>query len=170
MNVIDHFEGKYSFLSNFYASLLHWTHPAWTHIGPTGWMTLEHAYQAAKTPNKYIALEIASTSTPGQAKRAGRKIEAKYFRKDWEEIKDDVMLELLRIKFSDPYLREKLMETGNAVLIEGNTWHDNYWGRCRCQRCESKMGNNMLGVLLMQVRQEIKDEQDAGSSPRVLVP
>lgn len=64
--------------------------------------------------------------------------------------KDDVMLELLRLKFAIPDLRDKLLATKNATLIEGNTWGDTYWGVCR------GIGDNTLGVLLMQVRSEIK--------------
>ena len=66
------------------------------------------------------------------------------------------MLLCLRLKFrQNPRLRECLLSTQDAVLVEGNTWHDNYWGNCRCRKCRRHKGLNRLGRLLMQVRAEI---------------
>ena len=80
----------------------------------------------------------------------------------WEEVKDDVMLKVLRSKFrNNEDLRNKLLETGDAILIEGTTgWHDNYWGICSCEKCGG-VGKNMLGTLLMQVRDEMRSEEVA---------
>ena len=47
---------------------------------------------------------------------------------------------------------------GIILLIEGNTWHDNYWGDCSCNRCKSKSGENMLGILLMELRDKLNKE------------
>jgi hypothetical protein len=57
-------------------------------------------------------------------------------------------------------LRKKLLATGDATLIEGNYWHDNYWGVCTCENCVSNgiVGRNRLGTLLMKVREEIKND------------
>jgi ribA/ribD-fused uncharacterized protein len=76
-------------------------------------------------------------------------------RDDWDEVKTKVMLDVVRIKFSNPILRKMLLETGEEELVEGNHWHDNFWGSCRCEKCGSS-GQNMLGKILMQVRTEIK--------------
>ena len=46
------------------------------------------------------------------------------------------------------------LATGGAVLVEGNTWHDNYWGCCTCSRCAGRRGRNNLGRLLMKLRAE----------------
>ena len=78
-------------------------------------------------------------------------------RPDWEKVKDGVMLDILRIKFSKPDLKQMLLDTGDAYLIEGTTWHDNYWGNCTCDRCKNITGKNMLGKTLMQVRAELKE-------------
>jgi predicted NAD-dependent protein-ADP-ribosyltransferase YbiA (DUF1768 family) len=67
------------------------------------------------------------------------------------------MLQGLRLKFAIPELAEKLLATGDAELIEGTTWHDNTWGNCSCPQCENIPGENRLGKLLMQVREEIKN-------------
>lgn len=60
------------------------------------------------------------------------------------------MYELLISKFSDPGLRDKLIATGDAELIEGNNHWDRYCGVCRSE------GQNKLGKLLMKVREEVK--------------
>jgi predicted NAD-dependent protein-ADP-ribosyltransferase YbiA (DUF1768 family) len=75
-----------------------------------------------------------------------------FIRKDWEEIKNRVMLKALRAKFSQSsILKKKLLETGNAKIIEDNH-KDYYWG------IGNGSGKNMLGKLLMQVRTELVNE------------
>lgn len=49
-------------------------------------------------------------------------------RPDWEDVKVDIMLGLLRQKFQHPELGAKLLATGDAYLVEGNTWGDTFWG------------------------------------------
>ena len=48
------------------------------------------------------------------------------------------------------------MATAPAPLLEGNYWHDNYWGDCKCKTCEKTEGQNKLGRILMIVRKEIR--------------
>jgi ribA/ribD-fused uncharacterized protein len=101
--------------------------------------------------NENEILEIRSALTPGKAKRLGRKVT---LRANWELIKIDVMLDLVRQKFQDPDLAWMLINTGDAELIEGNHWGDKFWGVCNGE------GENHLGKILMQVRDEIlKDFQ-----------
>ena len=109
-----------------------------------------------KTPSMEEAMEIAAAHTPGRAKRLGRKCQ---LRPDWEEIKIPVMRSALRKKFSDPELKAKLLATGDQHLEEGNTWHDNFWGVCYCDRCQDIMAHNHLGKLLMELRKELKEEK-----------
>src|SRR6266496_6113586 len=91
---IDKFDGKYRFLSNFLYCRIEYDDI----IFPTA----EHAFQAAKTISREHRYQIARASTPGYAKRIGRKV---VLRPDWEEVKLDVMEEILRIKFSHPNLK-----------------------------------------------------------------
>ena len=82
----------------------------------------------------------------------GRKIQ---LREDWkkEEIKRVVMYTGLTMKFMGNYnIASKLMATNNKELIEGNWWHDNYWGDCKCDKCRHIVGENNLGKLLMLTR------------------
>ena len=76
-------------------------------------------------------------------------------RKDWEEVKDELMEEILRSKFAQhTELKEKLLATGDAVLIEGNSWNDRYWG----VDIKSGAGKNHLGKILMKVREDLQEE------------
>ena len=150
--LIDSFSGDYDFLSNFYNFTINYE-------GVT-YQNTEAAFQASKIylPDREKTMELRSAYsnvTPSVAKKMGRK---GMLRDDWEEVKDSIMLNILRIKFKNSELRKKLLATGDAVLVEGNTWHDCYWGDCSCPRCAHKSSKNMLGKLLMQVRKEILDE------------
>ena len=113
----------------------------------------EHIFQAAKTDDPAERAHVLSREKPGQANYAGKRVT---LRKDWEERKEGFMEEILRRKFRDPDLRKLLDETGDAQIIEGNRWHDNYWGQCLCTRpkCASRTGRNTLGNLLMKIREE----------------
>jgi len=146
MNTISRFAGQYRFLSNFFLCEVEY-----------GWIypSVEHAFQAAKT----LDLEARQPfwrperpMTPAEAKRAGRQLK---LRADWEDVKLGIMEELIRIKFGckdvhnpDPtklVLRELLLKTGNAELIEGNNWGDRFWG-------VDGSGDNHLGEILMKIR------------------
>lgn len=141
---ITSFSGRYHFLSNF--------HPAKIRFEGAEYPTVEHAYQAAKTDAPSARERIAKAATPGYAKAMGRAV--RKLAPDWENRKEVIMLELLREKFSTERLKRLLMNTGTAKLIEGNNWGDRYWGVCRGE------GENRLGVLLMQIRDEIRSRHD----------
>lgn len=134
---ITSFTGDYRFLSNFWLSPVSFEGMAFS--------TVEHAYQAAKTLDMDDRKRIAQLGSPGMAKRIGRLVT---MRPDWEQVKLDVMLQLLLQKFQHEPLRSMLLATTNAELIEGNTWGDVFWGVCR------GVGQNHLGKLLMKVRHE----------------
>ena len=63
------------------------------------------------------------------------------------------MYDVLHIKFGNYILAERLVKTGNAVLVENNDWGDTYWGVDK-----SKGGLNKLGHILMEIREEKKQE------------
>jgi ribA/ribD-fused uncharacterized protein len=138
---INSFRGEYNFLSNFYLRGIVY--------GGMAYPALENAFQAQKTTDKELRMEFMFLA-PGQAKRRGRKLD---IRKDWDCIRNGVMLDLLRIKFSDDELGVKLLATHPKNLVEGNTWGDEYWGVC------NGSGKNMLGKLLMKVRREVGKER-----------
>lgn len=139
--MITDFRGKYTFLSNFFPS-------PFIYDG-IEYPTNEHFFQAMKTEDSVQRRLISEARTPGLAKRMGRKA---VLRPNWGEIKLDIMLYGLKKKFQDPALAAKLRTTHPKRLIEGNWWHDNYWGDCSCTKCKDIPGHNMLGVLLEIVR------------------
>jgi len=147
MNVISSFSGEHAFLSNFYFS-------PFTDTRGLRFDTVEHYFQAQKAV-KFVDHEVIRTSgAPSEAKYLGRKIR---LREDWEQIKDAVMMYALMMKFnSDPKLASCLVETGSALLLEGNGWHDNYWGDCWCEKCENNRGLNKLGEYLMFIRKDLQ--------------
>lgn len=130
------------FLSNFY--------PCYVELDGAPYPSVEHAYQAAKTFDIGIRERLQSSLlSAGHAKGMGRRLPLRW---NWDEIKLEVMEKLLRQKFRCPYFRACLLATQDAELIEGNTWGDTFWGVC------NGVGENHLGKLLMQVREEIKNE------------
>jgi len=137
---ISRFNNRYFFLSNF--------HPVRITVENVEYSSVEHAYQASKTLSLPDRIIISKLPTSGQAKRYGRSVS---IRPGWDKLKVDVMLSLLRQKFSNSTLRAMLLNTGEAELIEENWWGDNFWG------VYDGYGENMLGKLLMKVRGEIKE-------------
>jgi ribA/ribD-fused uncharacterized protein len=148
---ISLFLGDDFFLSNFYEKEFVWRNILWK--------TSEHAYQWAKGDDSdTVGLEAIRTApTPGKAKRLGRKVK---MRADWEEVKYEIMKDIVRTKFSDPELAQKLLATGQAELIEGNTWGDKTWG-CVKENGEWE-GRNLLGRILMEIRTELEAKNVKG--------
>lgn len=151
--MINDFHGKHFFLSNFYPRSFSYDSPRFgLHVALSG----EHAYQAEKAETVEGFRQILALPTPGQSKRAGRKVT---MRADWETVKYEVMWNVLWCKFTPTaMMRGWLLDTGDSPLVEGNTWHDNVWGDCSCGRpaCEPK-GENWLGEQLMLLRKTIKE-------------
>jgi len=139
--IIDTFRGPYFFLSNFYyvPILL---------CDDITYPTSEHAFQAQKTLDMNERQRIANLATPREAKRAGR---VSILRKGWDDVRIDVMREIVRIKFKEDPMRERLLDTGDARLVEGNTWGDKFWG------VYDGVGENHLGRILMRVRKELQN-------------
>lgn len=109
-----------------------------------------------KVGNKFIevnAREYVSKLPPGKAKRMGKKAKLCW---NWDVIRVDVMELALDYKYNQPYYKSLLLKTDDALMIEGNCWHDNFWGDCSCPKCEHIKGANMLGKLTMRKRDALK--------------
>lgn len=139
---ISRFDGtQYAFLSNFYECPVRVCFPGY---GCYTFGSSEAAFQAAKCPER--AQEFMHI-TPAASKKLGRSV---HLRSDWEQVKDDVMYDVVYAKFEqNPDIRAKLLATGTEELVEGNTWGDRYWGQV------NGVGKNMLGQTLMRVRDEL---------------
>ena len=155
MSVIDKFRGPHRFLSNFWIEPFEFD----GQIVSTG----EHAFQAAKCKpgDEEIRARVLTASradgkpSPTLAKRMGKKVP---LRPDWSEVRIDVMREVLAAKFAPGSpLAEQLLATGEAELIEGNTWRDTFWGRTR-DNDGNWAGQNWLGVLLMERREQLRGD------------
>lgn len=141
-SIINSFSNEYRFLSNFY--------PCSVELDKDVYPSVEHAYQAAKTLNLEDRQLIQHTVEPNIAKKLGKYVT---IRENWEEIKLEIMSDLVWQKFStNDDLRAKLLATQGYELIEGNWWNDTYWGICQ------GVGQNNLGKILMAVRNELAND------------
>jgi len=140
--IIDSFTlaSGYAFLSNF--------HPSTIWVEGKSYPTVEHAYQAHKTLNEESRELIRKAKDPAIAKKLGRGVE---MRSDWDSVKEGLMRDFIRKKFESPFLADLLLKTGDAELVHNNSWNDRVWGVCR------GAGANLLGKILMEVRQELKN-------------
>lgn len=157
MSYINSFRGRFVFLSNFYPCKIE-------HKG-INYPSVEHYYVALKVTGMqfidgvyYTGADfrelVARIPDAGDVKKVGKIVKV---RGDWEEKKLEFMEWGVREKFKDPNLASMLLDTGDLQLIEGNNWHDNYWGVCSCHKCGDR-GENHLGRILMSIRDELKQQ------------
>jgi ribA/ribD-fused uncharacterized protein len=143
MNKINSFRGENYYLSNFFETPV-------TYDGLT-YRNNEAAFQAQKTLDRKER-ESFCHMNPSEAKKTGRHVK---LRKDWEQVKVDIMREIVQAKFEQhPELASKLIATGDCYLEEGNTWGDRTWGTVNGQ------GTNYLGHILMEVRSIEKERNE----------
>lgn len=149
---IDSFRGTYDFLSNFY--------PAGIRYDGIPYLNNEAAFQAQKVSEKKRMRPLTNGASPqgtyrsdfsllppGKAKALGRKVRLRH---DWEEKKVGIMYMVVRAKFmQNTALLKRLLDTGDALLVEGNAWGDRTWGMV------DGNGQNLLGRILMQVRHDL---------------
>jgi ribA/ribD-fused uncharacterized protein len=148
-DVIARFTGPWAFLSNFHRWPVRWE-------GVT-FPSAEHAFQAGKVDDLAVREAIARVATPQGAKLRGRRLQ---LRDGWDDrLRFEVMAGVLRAKFTaSPVRMAALLATAPAVLVEGNSWHDQTWGDCCCGRpaCRAR-GENHLGRSLMTLRDEFTE-------------
>ena len=134
-------QGEYGFLSNFYLQPIE--------VDKRIWKSSEHYFQAMKSEDLADQEYVRSLFRPFDAKMAGKQLR---LRKDWEIVKEKYMLEALRAKFLLSRLRIKLLATAPHILHEDSPGSPSgmYWGYV------GGKGKDRLGILLMQVRGEIK--------------
>jgi ribA/ribD-fused uncharacterized protein len=128
--------------------------------------TVEHAFQASKCVNPEWHARVAAVDDPYLVKKMARNELSMYgWNPRWDLARRGVMHALLLQKFSVEPFKALLLNTGDRELVEGNWWHDNYWGVCTgrggrgCNRCENEVptkGENVLGKLLMDIRAKLR--------------
>lgn len=161
---ITSFSGPYRVLSSFAET------PFYLPLLDLRVLTGEHGFQACKSDIRETVLWIASAPTAGEAKSRGRSVP---LRDNWDRIKRWVMLQVVLSKFSVPALSAQLIATGDAELVEGNTWGDDYWGAVPGRTRDTwppgmpgwqapdgawLAGYNWLGRILMMARETIAPE------------
>jgi len=135
-------QGTYGCFSNF--------SPHRIELDGRWWPTTEHYFQAQKFAELEHQEAIRQARSPMTAARMGRD-RKRPLRPDWNEVKDDVMRQAVLQKFATHAgIREILLSTGDELIIE-NAPHDYYWG---CGK--DKSGKNMLGTILMEVRDQLR--------------
>jgi ribA/ribD-fused uncharacterized protein len=138
--MIKKFRGEYSWLSNFQKVKIEYLGEIYDSV--------EHAYISAKSDDEKWKLKCLRFDCV-YLKRESQKLSKK---KDWDIIKLDIMKELLIKKFNKEPFRQKLIDTDDMYIQEGNTWNDVFWGFC----IKTDKGENNLGKLIMGIRDGIK--------------
>jgi ribA/ribD-fused uncharacterized protein len=158
--VIDIFDGPYRFLSNFaFSPIVVRMEYFPGYYRKVAFSTVEHAYQANKMVKFSDVEKIQAIEPPNEAKKLARSLP---LRKNWDTIRIPTMTRLIDLKFpfyADmyrensylPIMTDKLLDTEDCRLIEGNWWNDIFWGKCNGE------GENHLGKILMARREKIKE-------------
>lgn len=145
INHICEFKNEYAFLDNCYPVSI-------TYKGLT-YTCVQSAFEASKETSKVA--RILYTTMDGYT--------AMYYPtnriySNWEHKQDDIMYELLIIKFNNEELKQKLINTKDSCIEYINSWHENYWGICDCENCSIK-NYNKLGIMLMKIRENLQNEK-----------
>lgn len=142
--MIHFFRGEYAWLSNYADCKII--------IKGIEYQSVENAYMACKNTSPEWK-ELCRTSSASEAKRESKKI---LLRDNWDEVKLRVMKACLEQKFAQEPYRQKLIDTGDENIIEGNYWNDTYWGVDLKQ--DPNWGENHLGRIIMSIRKEIQNK------------
>lgn len=144
-NICSFYMGRFYCLDNFSAFPVKYRDRLW--------ITVEHAYQAAKFTNDgVISMFLTGDISAHEAKRRGNDPRyASYLRRDWESAKVGIMEKLLWAKVRQHnYVREVLLSTTETSLLVEDSPRDSFWGRG-----PNFDGQNMLGKLWMRIRTEV---------------
>ncbi|MDE1464767.1 NADAR family protein [Spartinivicinus poritis] len=119
--------------------------------------TSEHAYQAGKPRKDSVRDWVLSAPSPSLVAMAAHGLYWWDVRPGWSKIKFDRMKAILLAKFTQHIdLLDILLSTGDARLVESATVDNDVnrtWGEVNGK------GRNMLGVLLMEVREELRAKE-----------
>jgi len=138
--MINQFVDDYKWLSNFY--------PCLVELDGMKYQTVENAYQSAKNPDLKWK-EFCANKSPAVCKTFSKHV---VLTPRWDVIKVRVMRKLLNQKFNQDYFKELLLATDNEGIVEGNTWHDTFWG----VDLMTSVGQNRLGIMIMNIREALR--------------
>ncbi len=140
------YENEFYVFSNFSSFAIEWKGKLY--------MTSEHAYHSEKFEDENLKEQIRNCRSAHEALKLTEANKDKY-KSGWDTIKLKVMKEILSAKVEQhPYVRKKLIESGDKELIE-DSWRDAYWGWG-----PNKDGENHLGKLWMEIREEFINKKE----------
>jgi ribA/ribD-fused uncharacterized protein len=144
-DLICFYEHEYYVFSNFSSFMIEWKGNLC--------MTTEHAYHTEKFFDNKIKEDIRSARSAHDSQKLAQTYKENY-RPDWDDVKVGIMKEILHAKVTQhPYVKKKLLESGDRKLVE-DSWRDDFWGWG-----PNKNGQNMLGKLWMEVRDEVRKSE-----------
>ena len=144
--IFNRLKEPYGEFSNFY--------PISISVDLKEYKSSEHYYQSKKYENTKWEDHVRSQNKPFEAAREGRRKDLP-MRSDWNEVRLLVMRRALIAKFKKiDHMKNLLLSTGNAEIVEYSD-KDYFWGRGK-----DGAGYNMMGKLLMELREEIKIEEE----------
>lgn len=132
---------EFRFLSNFWFSPMV--------LDGLWYATVEHLYQSAKAAGAEREA-IRTAPTPHEARRLGQLVALP---DSWASRRLPVMGTAVWLKFKNAELRQMLLATDDAELVEFAPWGDRFWGVDR-----DLVGENNLGKILMATREKIREE------------
>lgn len=153
VGVVPEFRGDYFFLSNYDTNApFKWRNKSfWSGEQAFAFAKTFYAVDGKGSLAVSIGEEILLANTPGEAKKLGRNAPLNV--EFWDEHKIQIMREIVAAKFKGvPEYAGKLLNTGCMMLVEGNDWNDQFWGRSLDKKTGQMLGLNMLGVILMEER------------------
>jgi len=126
-------------------------------------LTTEALYQACRFPHMpEVQKEIIGQLSPMTAKMKS-KPHRKHSRADWDDVRYNVMRWCLRVKLAQNYKEfgRLLLATRDRPIVEQSRT-DDYWGaKLADEAGEMLVGQNILGRLLMELREKLKDDIEA---------
>ena len=120
--------------------------------------TSEALYQACRFPHlPDVQREIIGERSPMTAKMRSKPWRDET-RPDWMEVRVKVMRWVLRVKLAQNWEKfsHELLETDNLEIVEKKTRRADFWG-AKVQEDGSFFGKNVLGRLLMELREQVRD-------------
>ncbi len=146
-NVVGFYEREFYVFSNFSSFQVKWRGKLW--------QTSEHAYQAAHffETAPELSEQIFKCSSAHEAYKIA-KANADKAPQNWEEIKVDIMEDIVRCKLQqNPYIMHKLLQTEDKLIVEDSPYDDCWgWGK-------NKNGRNELGKIWMKLRKELRKQK-----------
>lgn len=145
ISYICDFKDKYAFLDNCYPINI-------TYKG-LNYTCVQSAFEASKETSKIARIPYTTMDGYTAMSYPTNRIYS-----DWEDRQDNIMYELLTIKFNNEELKQKLINTNDSYIEYINSWHENYWGICDCENCSDK-NYNKLGIMLMKIREILQNDK-----------